>query len=130
MNEASKQLIGILEQVKSYVSDDSNMAWTGYESAVELRNEINGHITKIRNFDFENLDSLKTDFLVTCTFQEHSISNGWSEEFLKLASAFDEVYEEIKKNRRQLLLRDVEYRGLERGRTGDKIKSQLGDLEI
>ncbi len=100
MKEASKQLISILEQVKSHVSDDSNMTWTRYESAVELRTEINEHITKIRNFDFENLDSLKTDFLVTCTFQEHSISNGWAEEFLKLASEFDEVYEEINKNRR------------------------------
>ena len=94
MEEKANQLISILEQVKSYITDDSNMAWS-YQSAKELRFELEDYISRIQNLNFDNLDSLKRSFLPTCTFQEHSIWNGWGEEFLKLASEFDEIYNEI-----------------------------------
>jgi hypothetical protein len=36
-------------------------------------------------------------FLPTGTLQEISIQNGWSEEYLKLATEFDTIYERVYK---------------------------------
>jgi len=35
-------------------------------------------------------------FAPTGTFQEHSISNGWSNEYLALAEKFDKIYDALK----------------------------------
>ena len=86
----------ILEKIKLKIADDSNMVWTGYDSAKELRDEIDVYINQIKNGDLNGLADLNTYFLPTSTFQEHSISNGWPDEYLRLAEEFDKIYHSLK----------------------------------
>ena len=37
------------------------------------------------------------EFAPTSTYQEISLSNGWGNEFLKLADQFDKLYEKIRR---------------------------------
>lgn len=92
-----EKLIDILRIVKDKITDDSYLDWTWYETAEELRNVIQGFIDKLSEGDYTCLDELNVHFAVTSTFQEHSLNNGWSSEYLKLAEKFDNLYINLKK---------------------------------
>lgn len=47
--------------------------------------------------NLDKLDTFKTHYLPTATFQEVSLSNGWVDEFLLLAEEYDKLYEKLKK---------------------------------
>ena len=91
-----EELISILEKTKLKISDDSDMVWTGYNGAKELRAEIDLYINQIKGGDLNGLEELSKYFLPTSTFQEHSISNGWADEYLRLAEGFDKIYYSLK----------------------------------
>ena len=91
-----EELNSIIEKIKLKISDDSDMVWTGYNTAKELRDEIDLYINQFNGGDLNCLEELSKYFLPTSTFQEHSISNGWPDEYLKLAEAFDKIYYSIK----------------------------------
>ncbi|MBK7937226.1 MAG: hypothetical protein IPJ82_09100 [Lewinellaceae bacterium] len=93
----AENLIALLNEVKFYITDDSDTAWAGYETPLELRNDIDSYIQKIRQDDVKILEILNVEFLPTSTFQEHSLSNGWGDEFLKIAERFDEIYQTLEK---------------------------------
>jgi hypothetical protein len=38
---------------------------------------------------------VQTEFLPTSTYQEISISNGWGDNYIKLSSEFDKLYEKL-----------------------------------
>lgn len=88
----NQEIINILNQIKSKISDESDMAWTQYESAKELRTKIELFSQELWNGDRSYMEQIKTLFLPTGTFQEHSISNCWSKEYIALAEQFDHLY--------------------------------------
>lgn len=92
-----QEICDILQTVKNKVTDDSDMIWTSYEPAQELRDEIDTLISQLSNKDTSNLETIYMHFLPTSTFQEHSLQNGWSGEYMMLAEKFDELYATIKK---------------------------------
>ena len=53
------------------------------------------NIEKIKFCDFDTLDKLNMEFAPTSTFQEISLSNGWADEYIKLAEQFDKLYVNI-----------------------------------
>jgi len=90
------ELILLLEKIKHKISDDSGVIATRYNSARNLRNKIEDHISKLKSDDLTSIFALNMLFAPTGTFQEHSISNGWSNEYLALAEKFDKIYDALK----------------------------------
>ena len=93
-------LITILETIKNKITDESAMGWTGYHSAEILRNELTHDIEELKKGQTDCIEELHTHFLPTSTFQEHSISNNWSDEYLNLSKEFESIYALIKNRRR------------------------------
>lgn len=93
----AKELISIIETVRNKFTDESDLLWTSYETANEVRDELDDCISRLNVGDKSCLENLNMHFLVTSTFQEHSLMNGWSEEFLGIAEKFDKIYAEMKK---------------------------------
>jgi hypothetical protein len=67
----------------------------GYDSGKEFLCDLDVDIEKIKFCDFDTLEKLNMEFAPTSTYQEISLSNGWANEFLKLAEQFDNLYEKI-----------------------------------
>lgn len=87
----------ILETIKGWTTDETDTVWAGYDNGKEFLVDLNADIEKIKFCDFETLDKLNMKFAPTSTYQEISLSNGWGNEFLKLAEQFDKLYEKIKR---------------------------------
>lgn len=88
----NQELIEVINKVKAKISDDSDMMWTHYENATKLRDELEAYTQKLRNGDMGSMERIKLLFLPTASLQEHSISNGWADEYLILAEKFDNLY--------------------------------------
>ncbi|AXY73643.1 hypothetical protein D3H65_06465 [Paraflavitalea soli] len=93
-----QEVASIIVEVKEKITDDSDVVWAGYNSPIELRIEIDDHLALLRGGDYNALENIKVHFLPTCTFQEHSISNGWADEYITLSERFDSLYAKIKRN--------------------------------
>ena len=86
----------ILETIKGWTTEETDTVWAGYDNGNEFLIDLNKDIEKIKFCDFETLDKLNMKFAPTSTYQEISLSNGWAEEYIKLAEQFDKLYEKIK----------------------------------
>ena len=86
------QLINIIEAIKEELTDNSDVAWTRYETAKQLRDELDGYIEDLRSGNIKSIEKLYIHFLPTATFQEHSVSNRWPDKYLRLAEKFDSIY--------------------------------------
>lgn len=91
-----QEVANIVLAVKDKITDDSDVVWAGYNSPIELRTEIDDHLSLLQGGDYNALENIKVHFLPTCTFQEHSISNGWADEYMTLSERFDSLYNKIK----------------------------------
>lgn len=74
MANTNESLITILEKVKSRISDHSDMVWTRYSEASELRNELEFFIKEISKENLKAHDDINDLFLPTGSLQEHAIS--------------------------------------------------------
>ena len=92
----TQEIIEILKVIKAKFTDESDLLWTSYETAKELRDELDVYISQLNKGDKSCLDNLNMHFLPTSTFQEHSMQNGWTDEYMKLADKFDNVYAKMK----------------------------------
>ena len=86
----------ILETIKNWIIDDTDTVWAGYDNGKEFLVDLNTDIEKIKFCDFETLDKLNMEFAQASTYQEISLSNGWANEYLKLAEQFDNLYKRLK----------------------------------
>lgn len=87
-----EELVNILETIKEKLTDGSDMLWTSYETAGELRHELEKYITELKEGKKDCLYHLNIHFLPTSTFQEHSLMNYWTEAYIQLADKFDRIY--------------------------------------
>jgi hypothetical protein len=88
----TKELTDLIGQVKNKITDDSDMVWTNYDNAKQLRDELETYILELQSGDMGSIEKLKKFFLPTAPLQEHSISNGWGNEYLELSKKFDGLY--------------------------------------
>jgi hypothetical protein len=65
---------------------------------MELRNEIDRCIYHLKQNHKEIIGEINLHFAPTSTFQEHSMTNGWTEKFHALAERFDKLYELLNKH--------------------------------
>jgi len=92
----AQELIDILQKIKSKLTDDSDLMWTSYDKAKQLRDELDIYIEQLKKGDSSCLDKLYMHFAPTSSFQEHSIQNSWSDEYIALSDRFDKVYKNQK----------------------------------
>ena len=92
----TQELIDILQTIKSKLTDESDLMWTSYETAEQLRDELDIYIEQLKKGDNSCLDNLNMHFAPTSTFQEHSIQNRWTDEYIALSDRFDNVYKNQK----------------------------------
>ena len=91
-----KEVIQILLKVKDNIKDNSDCIWTYYETSQLMHNEIDKYVLELEKDSTIFLDEICMHFSPTAAYQEHSMANDWSNEYLKLAERFDKVYEAIK----------------------------------
>ena len=91
-----KELIEIIKELKKNITDDTDMVWTAYESPKQIRDELEAYVHELQAGNTNSMEKIKILLLLTGTLQEHSMSNGWADEFLNLSEKFDQLYIAIK----------------------------------
>lgn len=86
-----EDLLQIIEVVKSSVHPETELICSYFESVDELFKELDVLSEGIKNGELKSLITLSIHFAPTSSFQELSIQNGWSEEYLKIAERFDQI---------------------------------------
>ena len=92
-----EKAIGILERTKIHVAEDSNTLWTHYDNGREFRSDIDDWIERLKSKDATVLDKIHLAFCPTACFNEHSLSNGWADEYLDLANQMDQCLAKLKR---------------------------------
>jgi hypothetical protein len=90
-----KEILKIIKTIRDTINDDTNLVWTRFDSAKELRTELDESILRLESGDLAILRDIKLMFAPTSTFQEISISNDWGQEFIELSGNFARHYEKI-----------------------------------
>lgn len=93
-----KEVSEIISVIKSKVTSETNTTWSGFENVEVLLKELDSYQNQIELLDFETLDKIMIEFLPTGTFQELAITNGWHDDYLRIAEQLDTLYNRIKKN--------------------------------
>ncbi|MDP9079728.1 MAG: hypothetical protein M3O71_20050 [Bacteroidota bacterium] len=89
-----QKIAEILSRILNTV-DSNNVVWTKFDRPDELVTDLMSDIEKLQSYDREILVRLRLKFAPTGMYQELAISNGWGDEYLKLAELFDHHYEKI-----------------------------------
>jgi hypothetical protein len=90
------RLIDIINEVKNCISDNSDMTFVYYETPKDFINVLDKYIQEIRKGNMKVIDDLSVEFAVTGSLQEHSLGNGWADEYLIIAKKFDKIKRLIK----------------------------------
>jgi hypothetical protein len=87
------ELAAVLRRIVELLSRaDCDVTWSGYDSAEELRSEVERCLDKVEassHLDQQEVANLRFLFLPTGPLQETSISSDWGREFVDLAALFD-----------------------------------------
>lgn len=99
MNSKCQKLAEVLREARQLLlRPDNNFDWSAWEDAPAALHEIDSLLTRIESGHLPSRSALQLLFLPTGPIQEVSISSGWGQEFLELASRFDtavaQAYEE------------------------------------
>jgi hypothetical protein len=86
-----KGLIDILFEVRRWLArQDNDFSWSSWDDASAAMAEIDSLIFKLRSGSMPPPKNLKVLFAPTGPIQEVSLSSGWGEQFLSLASRFED----------------------------------------
>ena len=87
-------LIDIFQRARDLVArPETDFAWSSWRDAEHALEEIDGIISQLRNGDIPDQFAMSILFAPTGPMQELSLSSGWGNRFLQLASEFDEATE-------------------------------------
>jgi hypothetical protein len=95
-DDLTTEAVNVLLDIKEKITDTSDLVWTSYETAKELRDDIDKMIRELKEGKSGVIDETYSHFLPTSTFQEHAMSNGWTDEYMRLAEQFDKIYKDFK----------------------------------
>jgi hypothetical protein len=90
-----EQVVNILLSIKSLTKSDADTTYAGFDDAASFMEELDFDIAALKMCDFTMLDNIKIEFLPTSTYQELAMSNGWSNQYLRLSKEFDQLYKLI-----------------------------------
>jgi hypothetical protein len=92
--ENIKALRTLLEEVMVILeTNDSNLAWSGYDSEEEIIGELRDHIEKLEANELSMIAEIKLLFAPTSSLQDIAIQSGWGEDFLAISSKVDGLVE-------------------------------------
>jgi hypothetical protein len=94
--EDFQKIAEILIRIRDRVDLKTDVVWAGFDNPKQLIDELSIDIKKIRECDAEALSKIYTEFLPTCTYQELAMTNGWGNDYLKLADQFDYYHKKIR----------------------------------
>lgn len=95
MDAARRELVAVLREARGLLSIPGNdFAWSSWEDAGEALREVDGLIAAIEGGRLPPRLDMSVLFAPTGSIQEVSLSSGWAEEFLTLASRFDRAVEQ------------------------------------
>jgi hypothetical protein len=97
----SFQIINLINRVKQNISVNSDMTYCYYETPNELIEVLNKFIFELENENMNVIDDLLSEFAPTSSLQEHSMSNGWIDEYLLIAEEFDSLIAKNNLNKNQ-----------------------------
>ena len=87
-------LLDIFQRARDLVARPENdFAWSSWRDAEHALEEIDGIISQLRHGDIPDQFAMSILFAPTGPMQELSLSSGWGNRFLQLASEFDEATE-------------------------------------
>lgn len=91
-------IIEIIKTVRDRITDDSDTGWSSkYDNIKAFQDDLDRDLNELLNGNVGILSTFNTHFAPTSSFQEHSMANGWSEEYIQLSDKFDLLYDSIKK---------------------------------
>jgi hypothetical protein len=94
----TSEIIVLLKNIRKKITNNTDITWSSFDDVEELQTMMDKDIVEFEAGNFSSLKEYKIMFLPTGDFQEMAISNGWGEEYLQLASEFDELYQNMKAN--------------------------------
>lgn len=65
-----QEIVKILEEIKSYVNDETDTTWAGFKDANDFLIELNKDIELLKLWDYETLEKVNLKLLATSTYQE------------------------------------------------------------
>ncbi len=89
-------MIEVLITIREKINSDTNLFYCGFDTVKELIESIDNDLNNLRYENTEYFEQIRNWFLPTVDFQELSIDNGWGDEYIHLASKFDNCYENWK----------------------------------
>jgi hypothetical protein len=90
MKSNCQNLIQVLQETRQLLSRAENdFAWSSWNDAPAALREIDGIISRFESGDIPKRSDIELLFLPTGPIQEVSVSSGWGQEFVELASRFD-----------------------------------------
>src|SRR5687767_11713013 len=90
MRSKEQKLVEVLREARQFLGRPGNdFAWSSWEDAPSALSEIDGIIARIEAGNLPQRSDIEVLFLPTGPIQEVSVSSGWGQEFLELASRLD-----------------------------------------
>lgn len=87
-------LLDIFQRARDLVArPDNDFAWSSWRDAEHALEEIDAIISRLRTGEMPDAFAMSILFVPTGPMQELSMSSGWGNRFLQLASEFDEALE-------------------------------------
>ena len=91
-NVPQTELRTVLEQARALLAlPDNDFAWSRWENADEALRDIDRFIALLQSGVLPERGDLTILFAPTGAIQEVSLSSGWADAFLALASRFDDA---------------------------------------
>ena len=89
-------LVDVLDDTRTLLArEDNDFSWSRWANSNEAVAEIDDILRRINAAETIKLLPLQVLFGPTSSLQEVSIESGWGEEFLKLASRFDNAVADL-----------------------------------
>jgi len=90
------ELIEVLKAVKANIKDDADCIWSYFETPQDAQNEIDRYVAELEKGNLNSLHEISVHFAPTAGYQELSLQNGWSNEYIKLSERFDKIESGLK----------------------------------
>lgn len=86
---ALQRIIEIIGFVQLRINRETDLMWTPYDNAHQLLSILEPELEELKQGNLKSLPEYKLRFSPAGLFQEIATTNGWGDEFVKLADEFD-----------------------------------------
>ena len=93
-DKSREELKELLNEILTFIEDSEDTLWSPL-TVNEVSEIIQKEIKNLETGKKVNRNQLIIEFLPTSTFQEISMDNGWSNDYISLSANFDKLINEI-----------------------------------